>query len=501
MPANSYSRMDSSGSGSESDRANENLLASSPGTSSHHSGSDVEGSDKQPRFVLPSTDGSPSKVVTFNEVQHAIKSVENMSLAHELAVNPEFRLKSFEPTPNSLEARIKEMAHKAFWDVLRENIEQDPPCFNLAINLLSDIKAGFSHIISKNNQRAMDRINEILDEDVIKQQVTQGVLDFKGYATFIIDIMAKSCAPVRDEQVAKLRDIDDIVDTFRGILETMSVMKLDMANCLLDSIRKDVIAHSVTYEREKFQEFLKLYTYGFPITENWLHKYKPADTANQRWEFNTIIEAYVGLLEWDQDDKFPETLSLDEARITGIKVKALKLCVCASAVVIASNIPLIGQNAENKAGLAKEVAIILENVKNDEDLQEIIENVWLQIKTYVSSRLLASNAVMDDLTEQSFRSQILLLANKDSSIRSLMWKRLITYFRMVTVNKNTLPAPPGFLDFVDGLEICTAFKRVVLYNFSVFGDFYHEVLNKDAPIPMPVQPPAAPTVTSIEEVD
>lgn len=134
---------------------------------------------RQPRFVLPSTDGSPSKVVTFNEVKHAIKSVENMSLAHELAVNPDFRLKSFEPAPNSLEGRIKEMAHKAFWDVLRENISQDPPCYNLAINLLSDIKAGFSHIISKNDQKTLVRINEILDEDVIKQQVEQGVLDFK----------------------------------------------------------------------------------------------------------------------------------------------------------------------------------------------------------------------------------------------------------------------------------------------------------------------------------
>lgn len=129
--------------------------------------------------MLLSTDGSPSKVVTINEVQHAIKSVENMSLAHELAVNPEFRLKSFEPEPNSLEGRIKEMAHKAFWDVLRENIKQDPPCYNLAINLLSDIKSGFSHIISKNDQKTMDRINEILDEEVIKQQVEQGVLDFK----------------------------------------------------------------------------------------------------------------------------------------------------------------------------------------------------------------------------------------------------------------------------------------------------------------------------------
>lgn len=97
-----------------------------------------------------------------------------------------------------------------------------------------------------------------------------------------------------------------------------------------------------------------------------MHQFKPADTRTPRWEFNAVIDAYVGLLEWDEDQKFPETLSLDEARIAGIRVKALKLCVCASAVVIASNIPLIGQNAENKAGLAKEVAIIMENVKNNE---------------------------------------------------------------------------------------------------------------------------------------
>lgn len=119
---------------------------------------------------------------------------------------------------------------------------------------------GFTHIISKNNQKALDRICEVLDPQVIRQQAEQGVLDFKSYARFIIQLMAKSCAPVRDEEVNKLNEIDDVVSTFRGILEVMDLMKLDMANCLLDAARREVITHSVEYEKHKFNEYLKLYT-------------------------------------------------------------------------------------------------------------------------------------------------------------------------------------------------------------------------------------------------
>lgn len=122
---------------------------------------------------------------------------------------------------------------------------------------------GFTHIISKNNQKALDRICEVLDPQVIRQQAEQGVLDFKSYASFIIQLLAKSCAPVRDEQVAKLNEIEDVVLTFRGILEIMDLMKLDMANCLLEAARREVVTHSVEYEKHKFKELLKLYAGKF----------------------------------------------------------------------------------------------------------------------------------------------------------------------------------------------------------------------------------------------
>lgn len=100
----------------------------------------------------------------------------------------------------------------------------------------------------------------MLDPQVIRQQAEQGVLDFKSYANFIIQLMAKSCAPIRDEQVAKLSEIDDVVITFRSILEVMDLMKLDMANCLLEAARREVITQSVEYEKHKFNEYLKYYT-------------------------------------------------------------------------------------------------------------------------------------------------------------------------------------------------------------------------------------------------
>lgn len=49
------------------------------------------------RFLLPSLDGSPPKVVTMNEVTSMFKNLRNMELAHEIALNPDFKLQPYEP--------------------------------------------------------------------------------------------------------------------------------------------------------------------------------------------------------------------------------------------------------------------------------------------------------------------------------------------------------------------------------------------------------------------
>jgi len=53
--------------------------------------------DSMTRFVLPSLDGTPPKIVTLDEVSSMFKNLRNMELAHEIALNPEFKLQKYEP--------------------------------------------------------------------------------------------------------------------------------------------------------------------------------------------------------------------------------------------------------------------------------------------------------------------------------------------------------------------------------------------------------------------
>lgn len=75
-----------------------------------------------------------------DEVRNAIKNVEDMTLAHEIAINPDFRLQPYDPPDNSLEKKIKTILHDAFWDLLRQQLESTPPCYDQAIVLLGDIR-------------------------------------------------------------------------------------------------------------------------------------------------------------------------------------------------------------------------------------------------------------------------------------------------------------------------------------------------------------------------
>lgn len=207
------------------------------------------------------------------------------------------------------------------------------------MNFTNLLFQGFQSIFLQNNQKALSKINDILDAALIRQQAENGVLDFKHYSKFVLHVMSLACAPIRDEQISKLKEIDDVVDLFRGILETLSVMKLDTANCMLQSARSVVIENSVQYEKKKFKEYLEYYTDGFPATESWLRRNKPAAVAaassstqtpeQEKKSKDTIFNAYMELLSWNAENKFPE-VKIKKIKINTLNYGNVQYSLCSS---------------------------------------------------------------------------------------------------------------------------------------------------------------------------
>lgn len=114
-------------------------------------------------------------------------------------------------------------------------------------------------------------------------------------------------------------------------------------------------------------------------------------------------------------------------------------------------------------------------------MEDVIENIWVQIKTVINKRLeeLGQNA-LDEQSEASLKTHVTQIAHKpDTAVRALMWKRLTAYVQLVLRSNVSIPPPPGFLEFTEELEnFTTAFKRVTYYNYAVYGDYYHDILNK-----------------------
>jgi len=223
-----------------------------------------------PAPALPPSLTSPLSPLSLDDVISARNGVTNMALAHEIALDPNFQLEKFEPKQASVEKQVRDVMHVAFWDHLREQLNQDPPVYSQALVLLQEIRDQLLEITLPHQQRLRQEISDKLDVALIKQQAEQGVLDFAQYSSYVVQMMGKLCAPVRDEAIAALARQTDVVNVFCGVAETLDLMKLDMANYTIQMIRPTIVRQIVDYERQKFKEFMKTQQDGLELTRRWI---------------------------------------------------------------------------------------------------------------------------------------------------------------------------------------------------------------------------------------
>lgn len=81
------------------------------------------------------TAASPPKFVSLEEIIQAANGMKDMALVHQIVVDKDFKLERYEPELNTLHKLVKDNMHKAFWEILAQQLADDPPSYE-QVNLL-----------------------------------------------------------------------------------------------------------------------------------------------------------------------------------------------------------------------------------------------------------------------------------------------------------------------------------------------------------------------------
>lgn len=440
---------------------------------------------------------SPSKFVSMEELMETAQDMTKMALAHEIVVNGDFQLKPHEPPEGSLEKHVKEVVHKLFWNILETELNQDPPVYDHAIKLLGEIKETLLEFLLPHQTRLKIQIEESLDLSLIQQQAENKALDIGKVAQFIINMMSAFCAPCRDEDVCKLRNITDIVTLFRSIFAVLDKMKLDMVNFTVSSIRPHLLQHSVEYERSKFQEFLNKQPNALDYTQKWLQDTadslireneggavgSPGSSSQQLLSIQN--QAFLRLLHWDHGlDCYPETLLMDCERFQELQFELKKFTLVAAVLLIVYN--SAGEAISGLPGLMDKLKNLLRvlltdmqtpSFKEEEAFTAIGEKLCLELGDCLTQH---GFSPFNPDHQSALKGQISAVQSQENPIRKLIESRIHAYLLafLELAPKAAPPCVPGGLSPISKeLEaIGVRLFHLVRFNKLVYAPFYQKIL-------------------------
>ncbi|XP_062445155.1 T-complex protein 11-like protein 2 isoform X2 [Rhea pennata] len=471
MPLN-----DDQSSDSDSSRFSESTASSSDSEYSRQSFN----SDSSSKPNSPAS--SPPKVVTFDELMAAARNLTNLTLAHEIAVNANFCIKHQDPPQNSFAGTVKQILHKAFWDCLESELNEDPPEYEHAIKLFGEIKEILLSFLTPGANRIQNQICEVLDTDLIRQQAEHNAVDIHGLANYIINTMGKLCAPVRDNDIKQLKATDNIVELLRPYL------------------RRNL----VDYERTKFQEILEETPSALDLTTEWIKESiedelscisdessssPGADSSSKPNLSPTLVlnNGYLKLLQWDYHKTIPETLITDEVRLQELREKLNQLKIIACVCLITNN--TVGAAIVNVPEFADQLKRIsfplLEGMnKKTFDLKEALNAISLQICSHVNMSLSERGfPTLNTEVQDNLMGQIASIVEENNPVSSLIDKRIQLFMKSLLAlpsSQKCMPAVPGGLSVIQTeMEFFgSQYANIVNFNKQVYGPFYANILRK-----------------------
>ncbi|XP_073666321.1 T-complex protein 11 homolog [Tursiops truncatus] len=394
-----------------------------------------------------------------------IDTVNDVSkLSKEIGMNHDFHMEEKVLPRSSLEGRVKETMHNAFWDHLEEQLLATPPDFSCALELLKEIKEILLSLLLPRQNRLRSEIEEGLDMNLLRQEAEHGALNVPRLSKYILNMMTLLCAPIRDEAVQKLENITDPVRLLR---------------CLLDHTTKWLTraAADLSTPPPSCPDSPDSSSVVCP---------SPSEAANSPEPLNpkmVLSQGFLNLLLWDpEDEEFPETLLMDRAQLQELGAQLRQLTILASVLLVASSFSgsvLFGspQLVDKLKRITKALMEELKSRPEEEAMLTVSEQVSQEIHQSLQNMGLA--ALSSDNTA-SLMGELQNITKKENCVHSVIGQRIHLFLKcclVLGVQRSLLDLPGGLtLLEAELAELGQKFVNLTHHNQQVFGPFYMEIL-------------------------
>lgn len=350
----------------------------------------------------------------------------------------------------------------------------------------------------KTNGPSWNNIASHLDIDLLKQQLNAGTFDESAPIEYIVSTMSELCAPVRDEEIKKLKELSTREETgtkIKMILEYLEIMQLDLINYHVELIIPVIKEHAINYESSTFSAALA--KESLQNTEKWLQQsaIKLKNIADKRnpekidIPENKVLyasiyyDALVGLIfarEPHQMENFPETLRLDFYRIRNFQNQVqLIACLASLDLLVKNMVPKLRDDKAALSSLASSMKILLTDP--DSNLDNIRLELLNFIKNYLGNNSLPN---LSDEKEKILGNMIVkTISHKDKFFR-LMFRRIEnvikTYLKTRKFQPETKIPVPHLEQQLH--ELVFSIDKLSAHNRKVHSEIYDNIINSSCAV-------------------
>lgn len=434
------------------------------------------GLDKNRDLLLPPVNLQSMQEIDLNEV------LKNPQLRHDILFDPQIQ---FRPNLSGERGERKRKINDNYWLIISNEIHSLINFNKKLVKSSSPILIMFetlkSILISLIPNDDKLKINLILDENLIQQQLNNSSFNFHSFSNWICKIFKLHCAPMRDQWIDELDstfqdsilpngsiNISKLIIGLRNLFSILEAMKLDVANHQLRILRPLLCSNAVEFEKEYFKSMIKKNRINLTSSMIWYKKVS-VDSLNQK---DILINGLVDTLSCSKMvQEFPNTFVFDHHRLISLRTD-LRHIICLKICSILFKM-MYSKQSTNKLDdnqmieFKNDIISIIIDSNGNSKWTKNLKNLSIQLNSKLPIGLNEENI--------EFCSNWLLKQTQpNSDIYKLLEAKLFKIIKS-SISKKTNLNDDSLID-VEIKSVLSRLQLIIDLNFSIFEEMYSSTI-------------------------